>query len=277
MAGDLPTHPPEVEDDTPIVAPVVPEVPVVAPTPAPAPVVVPPTPTSPLAGVDKEALLTFIEDTLDTLTFKRVALVALLAACALIIFSLYENRQLIVNAYTKPIASTATDAPVSSKWVLSEESKASLQTLAKTTAVGMIIVSDVDLKKNRRAARYYYLDDPTIKLEPTALQALSLPLPVFDYDAKNTEQMVAILSNEFRCDPYKDTIYFRHAPELADKFPTICRIAIPPFVGQFVGFLTVGLSGEVPKEELDSIRLEVSRIAVEIYLNDVMKKTAPAK
>lgn len=276
MAGDLPTHPPEVEDDTPIATPVVPAVPVETPTPAPVPVVAPPAP-SPLANVDKEALLTFIEDTLDTLTFKRVALVALLAACALVIFALYENRQLIVNSYTKPIVSTATDTPVSAKWVLSEESKASLQTLAKTTSVGMIIVSDVDLKKNRRLARYYYLDDPTIKLEASALQALSLPLPVFDYDSKNTEQMVAILSNEFRCDPYKDTIYFRHAPELADKFPTICRIAIPPFVGQFVGFLTVGISVELPKAELDSIRLEVSRIAVEIYLNDVMKKQPGTK
>ena len=108
------------------------------------------------------------------------------------------------------------------------------------------------------------------------MRALGLPQAVFDYDAKNTTQMVAILSNEFKCDPYKDTIYFRYAPELENNLPTVCRLAIPPFVGQFVGFITVGMSKEMTKQELDSIRLEVSRIAVEIYLNDVIKKPAVA-
>lgn len=272
MAGDLPTVTPEV-DEAPIVEEPVEDTPTEVVTEAPTVEVS--KVESPLAQVDKEKLLTFIEETLDVLTLKRVGLIALLMIAAVVMFSLYENRQTIVGSFTKPVASTATDAPISSKWVLSEESKASLQSLAKTTSVGMLIVSDVDLKKNRKVARYYYIDDPLVKLPPNALQALSLPLPVFDYDSKNTEQMVAILSNEFRCDAYRDTIYFRHAPDLADKFPTICRIAIPPFVGQFVGFLTIGISVELSKQELDSIRLEASRIAVEIYLNDVMKKSPP--
>jgi hypothetical protein len=54
--------------------------------------------------------------------------------------------------------------------------------------------------------------------------------------------------------------------------PAVCRLAIPPFVGQFVGMVTVGLSKQVTKQEMDTIRLEVSRLAVEIYLSDVVKK-----
>lgn len=256
---DLPRPP--IPEDNPVIEDPAPEpTPVPAATPAP----------SPLSTVDKEKLLTFIEEVIDTLTFKRVALIALLTAIALVLFSLYENRTSILEFITEPAPAISQDRPA--LWNLSQESIASLQTLAKTTSVGMIIVSDVDLKKNRRTARYSFIDDPAIHLENTAKQALALPLPVFDYDEKNTEQMVSILSNEFRCDSYKDTIYFRHAPELQDKYPTICRIAIPPFVGQFVGFLTVGISGTVTPGELDSIRLEVSRLAVEIYMNDVIKK-----
>lgn len=256
---DLPRPP--IPEDNPVIEDPAPEpTPVPAATPAP----------SPLSTVDKEKLLTFIEEVIDTLTFKRVALIALLTAIALVLFSLYENRTSILEFITEPPPAISQDRPA--LWNLSQGSIASLQTLAKTTSVGMIIVSDVDLKKNRRTARYSFIDDPTIHLENTAKQALALPLPVFDYDEKNTEQMVSILSNEFRCDSYKDTIYFRHAPELQDKYPTICRIAIPPFVGQFVGFLTVGISGTVTPGELDSIRLEVSRLAVEIYMNDVIKK-----
>lgn len=237
----------------------------------------PPETPAPATGepLDAERALSFIEDIIDVLTFKRVGLVALLAVVFLVLFSVYENRTAIFGTLTKPKSGLAIDADAPSNWVLSETNKQGLMTLAKNTSVGFVIVSDVDLKKNRRASRFSYIDDPTIKLEPAAMAALSLPMPVFDYDAKNTEQMVSILSNEFRCDPYKSTIYYRHAPELATVFPTICRMAIPPFVGQFIGFLTVGIRGEVSKAELDSIRLEVSRLAVDIYLNDVMKKATP--
>jgi len=204
------------------------------------------------------------------LTFKRVSLIALLTTIGLILFSGFENRQLVIDHFAAPVV--AADTIPSSDWVLSDVSKQALQHLALTTSVTFVAVTDVDLKKNRKLIRYYYIDNPTIKLLPANLQALGLPQAVFDYDAKNTAQMVAILSNEFRCDVYQDTVYYRYAPELAEKIPTVCRIAIPPFVGQFVGFLTVGLDKQPTKQELDTIRLEVSRIAVEIYLNDVVKK-----
>jgi len=242
------------------------------PVPSPAPVEKP----NPLENVDKEKLLAFLSDMIDTLTFRRVALVALLTSIGLIFYSLYENREAIVTKITGPAHSTPIDAPVIKPWTLSETNKLQLQNLAKTTKIGFVLLSDVDLKKNRRVARYSYIKDPNIVLSPTAKSALALPLPVFDYDPQNTEQMVSTLSNEFRCDPYKTTIYYRHAPELADYFPTICRLAIPPFVGQFIGFLTVGIANDPTKAELDSIRLEVSRIAVDIYYNDVMKNQTPA-
>ena len=276
---DIPTHPPEHPDDE---GELVADGPIKeAPPPQemepPGPIlrspnVEPVIPSGP--PLDKEKVLTFIEEILDTLTFKRVGLMALLVIVGLIMFSLYENRGKIFGAVTAPTANV-TDNLNPSAWELSPVSKEALVNLAKSTAVDVIIISDVDLKKNRRAVRYHFFEDTNLKLQPTAQQALALPLPVFDYDSKNTEQMVAILSNEFRCDPYKESVYFRHAPELAEKFPTICRMAIPPFVGNFVGFLTVGVGGDIGKSQLDQIRLEVSRIAVEIYLNDVSKKQPP--
>ena len=218
--------------------------------------------------LDPEKALSFIEDIIDTLTFKRIALIALLSVIGLVFYVLYENRTAIVNMLVRP--DSALENPNVTSWVLSENSKASLQNLAKM-AVLFIAVTDADLKQNRRIVRYYYLDS-AIKPGPEALKILTVPQAVFDYDPKNTAQMVAILGNEFRCDPFRDTIYFRYAPEFENRIPTICRLAIPPFVGQFVGFITVGTSKEMTKQELDSIRLEVSRIATEIYLNDVIMK-----
>jgi len=266
---DVPSHPPEVEE-APVVDPA-PSDPAPAPTPPPAP----PKPGISL-GEDPVKTLSFIESIIGTLTFRTVALVALLTAIGLVLFALYENRDDIVAKFTShDSAQTASVAAVPTNWVLSEGSKQSLINLAKATNVQMVILSDVDLKKNRRVARYYFIDNPNIKLPPLAVQALALPLPVFDYDAKNTEQMIAVLSNDFRCDKYEDTIYNRFAPELATEFPTICRLAVPPFVGTFVGFITVGIAANVSATELETIRLEVSRIAVEIYMNDVAKKITP--
>ena len=277
---ELPTHPPEVEE-LPTVQPEVkeeksPKTGGDEPSPPDKPK--PPADgnddTAPGSKLDKEKLLGFVEDIIDTLTFKRVALVGLLTVIGLSLWLLFENRtNLVGRVITPPPSVIQQGLPV---WELSERSKASLQSFAKLTDVAFVAVSDVDLQKNRRVVRYYYIDDPVnIRLEPTALQAIGLPQAVFDYDAKNTAQMVAVLSNEFRCDAYKDTIYFRYAPELSEKLPLVCRMAIPPFVGQFVGFLTIATNRNVSRTELDTIRLEASRIAVEIYMNDVVKKPAP--
>lgn len=263
--NDIPSTPPEVETTPPA------ETPVSEPHDLPTS---PPPPAPPIDRVDKEQILTLAEDIIDTLTFKRVALIALLTGIALLLFSLYENRSKIVETVVtpKPEPSLIEDVP---QWQLSPTSRAELERLTNTTAVGFVVVSDVDLKKNRRAAKYSFLEDKTILLSPQQQQALALPMPVFDYDAKNTAQMVSVLSNEFRCDPYRETLYFRYAPELADRFSTVCRISIPPFAGQFAGFLTVAIEGTPQKSDLDSIRLEVSRIAVDIFYNDIQKRPVP--
>lgn len=293
-ADDIPSHPPEIDDeelvddepldDTPTDVELPAEKPSNVPNrpgpnrpQPPAPPAAPPKP--PGEPIDKEKVIGFIESIISTLTFKTVALVALLVGVGLIIFGLYENRGDIVTKITTPNTPVVEQPTqiLAPDWVLSESSKQSLVNLAKATNVGMVILADVDLKKNRRTVRYYYLEDPAIVLEPAATQALALPLPVFDYDAKNTEQMVAILSNDFRCDKWADTVYNRFAPELGEKFPTVCRLAVPPFVGMFVGFITVGISGDPRESDLETIRLEVSRIAVEIYMNDATKKTAAKK
>lgn len=218
--------------------------------------------------MDKEKLLAFVENLIDLLTIKRVILLSLLIGIGLLLFSLFENRTAILQ--------TAISAPPSPQeiptWELSDESKSAMIRLTKTSAVTYIGIADVDLKKNRRSTKWRYIADPELKADTAAIVASVLPQAVFDYDPKNTAQMVAVLSNEFRCDKTSDTFYTRFYPNAAARVPTICRLAIPPFVGQFVGYIVVGIGRSVSKQELDSIRLETSRIAVDIYLMDVIKK-----
>lgn len=218
--------------------------------------------------MDKEKFLGFIENIIDILTFRRVGLLALLTVIGLVLFSLYENRNNMLATILQPDIPIVVDSELP-EWILSESSKQSMINLTKNSAVIYIGVADVDLKKNRRSTKWRYVADPTLKANIEGIVANVLPQAVFDYDSKNTAQMVAVLSNEFRCDHSSDTFYPRFYPDVVNKVPTICRIAIPPFVGQFVGYIAIGISKQVSKQELDSIRLELARIAVEIYLTDV--------
>lgn len=221
-------------------------------------------------SMDKEKILAFIEGIIDLLSFKRVALLALLAAIGLALYVVFENRSTIVTKIVK--SENVVSEPALPQWELSDLSKQSMMDLTKNSAVVYIAIADVDLKKNRRSTKWRYVGDAVLKANIEGIVANVLPQAVFDYDAKNTAQMVAVLSNEFRCDHSKDTLYARFYRDVVTQVPTICRIAIPPFVGQFVGYIAVGISKQISKQELDAIRLELSRIAVEIYLTDVIKK-----
>lgn len=233
---------------------------------------------SKLNDSQKEALIGFIEYLIETLTLKRVALLALMGALFLSMFLVYENRVPIIQKTMSVImaASDASKSPEESigAWQLSEKTKESLGALLKTGPIDFVIVSEVDLKRNSRNVRYSKFDSvlmqhPDYQGLETRLQR---PHSVFDYDSKNTAQMVAVLANEFRCDNFSDTALYKSAPGLASNVTTVCRLAIPPFVGTFVGFITVGLNQKMSKAELDSVRLDLSRIAVEIYLTDVIKR-----
>ena len=223
----------------------------------------------------KEALIGFIEYLIETLTLKRVALLALLGLLSLFLFFMYENRVPIIQKTMTYLTSHVVqqdDTPVG--WVLSDKTKDSLGTLLNTGVIDLVMVSEVDLKRNSRNVRYANFGQK-LKNNPDyeALVArMSRPHSVFDYDSKNTAQMVAVLANEFRCDNFTDTAMHSTSPSVAADITTICRLAIPPFVGTFVGFITVGLNQKLTQAELDSVRLDLSRIAVEIYLTDVVKK-----
>lgn len=216
-------------------------------------------------------LFQWIQDFTDKLTVKRILTVLLTGFLITFLTLTFENRDLVFKTIYASI--TGGDQPAA--WEVSRTTQDKLTELvAQSAIIKMAMVTEVDLQKNRRIVRYWHLDDQdeqAVRLKSATL----LPQAVFDYDPKNTQQMVAILNNEFVCSHFQDTVYQRFFPDLAKRMPVICRVAIPPFYGRFVGILTVGLSSAPTKQEYDSLRIEVSRIAVEVYLRDVVKKPAP--
>lgn len=214
-----------------------------------------------------EKILPILDELWDTLTFKRTALIALLLAMGLGLYFSFENRNVIFNK----LFNTQLESPVISSWELSDTSRNALINFTKNVPISILTVVDVDLKKNRRVAKFRYSPNENIRKHLEERGMLILPQAFFDHDPKNTQQMVAVLSNEFNCVKAPDAIQQRLYPDLAPSLAVVCRIAIPPFTGQFVGYLSISFARELSKNELDSIRLEATRLAIEIYTRDVLK------
>lgn len=202
------------------------------------------------------------QDFTDALTIRRILTAMLAGLLALVLYTGFENRASLFSAVA--IGQQNED------WSVEESSSKELVNIVKSSSViKLILVTQVDLRKNRSTTKFWHLSDPdssTIKQKADSM----LPMAAFDYDQKNTQQLVAVLNNEFVCSKTEDTIFNRNFPELTKRMPYICRVAIPPFYGRFVGMLTFGLYTEPSKDQLDALKIEASRISIQIYLRDVM-------
>ena len=217
--------------------------------------------------MSNEQFLVSLEELIHTLSFKRIFLISLLVAFSLILHLAFENRNSI---FTKVISKQTSDA-ISLNWELSDSSKEMLSNLNTFDPVVYVGLVDVDLKKNRQHFKWFTTNNESLDKNISLITSKTLPKPVFDYDTKNTQQMVAILNNEFNCVSSTETPISTWGSIVLQQMPVICRIAIPPYVGKFVGYMVIGVSRSISRNELDSLKMEATRIGIEIYVRDVAK------
>jgi hypothetical protein len=216
-------------------------------------------------NIDK--ITEFLEEMIDLLTFTRVALLFILISVSIGMLAIFENRAAVFTTIYQSAAEKTYDP-----WVLSDQSKKVLVNLTDDPLIGGLILTDVDLKKNQRMTKFFYVKDKAVQHFVAPIVTGALPQPLFDRGQKNTEQMVAMLNNEFKCVPAVDTTTAKFVPGFDKMFSTVCRVAVPPFFGEFIGYLSIGLVRPLKDNEYDALRIEATRIAVEIYMRDVERK-----
>lgn len=211
----------------------------------------------------------FAQDITDKLTVSRIALVFVASIFATAAMVLYENRTSLIE-----IAANYLEGGnrAEADWQVSQETKIDLVKFVKNQElVNFALVTQIDLKKNRRSPRFWYLESD--KAEAVSKKAAILvPQPVFDDDGKNTSQILAVLNTDFLCTPYGDTIFARHFPELKEEMPVICRMSIPPIFGQFTGILTIGMKRVPTKDEVAAIRQLAAEMSTKIYMKDIVQR-----
>ena len=223
--------------------------------------------------MSKEEVIAFLNDMIDALTWKRAGLMLLFGALTVLLLMLFENRNIIFNRVLEPVPVEGLMKP----WEVSDESKKELINFTRFPLVGGVLLTEADLKKNRRITKFWYVTDSAFRQQAAQLISTLLPQPFFDADPKNNEQMLAVLNNQFVCTPVNQTIFIRFFPDIAKTHPVVCRLAVPPFSGHFAGVITIFLTKVPTQTEVDSLKIEITRISVELYLRDIQNRNRESK
>lgn len=218
--------------------------------------------------MSKEELVAFLNDMVDALTWKRFSLLGLLGILTIVLLMVFENRTSLFNK----IVDTTPIEEIGAPWVVSQETKDELTALVKLPLIDGVFLTEVNLKKNNRITKFWHVSDSDFRQEVTNIVTNILPQAFFDSDSNNNEQMLAVLGNQFLCTPSEKTIFIRFFPNIKQQYPTICRLAVPPFTGEFAGMVTVLLSRQPTQSEIDSLKIEITRVSVEMYLRDIQKR-----
>lgn len=216
-----------------------------------------------------EKITVFLEEMIEILTFRRVALLTFLGAIGIVLFAMFEHRDALFAMAYKQVHSN--NAII---WDISSDSKNDVLNLSKfgNGLVNAVSITDVDLSKNRKSLKYIVSANSEIQAKVKDLPQQVHAISLFDYDQKDIEQMVSMLNNEFVCTPIADVDQRIHFLELT-KAVQVCRIAVPPYFGEFAGFITLYLSRAPTFDEVESLKMEAARTSIQIYLRDISKKS----
>lgn len=223
--------------------------------------------------MSKEEVVVFLNDMIDALTWKRAGLLLLLGIITILLLMLFENRTTIFNRVISPVPVEQITAP----WQVSEHSKRELTNLTRLPIVGGVLLTEVDLKKNRRIIKFWHVTDSSFRQEVVQIIAGMLPQAFFDSDHRNNEQMLSVLNNQLSCSPIEETVFARFFSNAMERYPVVCRLAVPPFSGHFAGLITIFLIKQPTPAEIDALKIEITRVSVEMYLRDIQNPSRISK
>lgn len=202
------------------------------------------------------------------ISLKNVAIWTFAALVVLIGYTFFENRAAIVSYI---VNGRQADAPATGSFVVSTSSQARVkQVVDVDDLVNSMVVMNADIRNNRRVPLFWYSDDTSIqKTLDSSFASRYGGIPLFTAEEKNNENIVGVINGEFACSPYEagnQSLY----PGMAARMPVVCRASLPPYYGQFSGFVAISLNRQPTPDELVALKAETLSISTEIYFRDVI-------
>lgn len=201
------------------------------------------------------------------ITFKKVFLLALIALVSIMLLTLFEGRKTLIGLWGNDDTS-----PVEIQLNISSSMKKRFETLVirSDEIVGVTVVS-ANLRTNQRTTIHWFIDDAVVEEAYTEfIKTRGAITPIFNTDQNNSEQMVSVINGEFSCSKIEDTPSFRVVPRLVSRVSNVCRIGLPPYYGDFNGYVSFLL--KKPATDQDEIRVEAVRLANDLYRESIVNR-----
>lgn len=199
------------------------------------------------------------------ITLKKVLLWSLAMFLGLIALVSFEHR---AELFQQTLGTVRAGNVVGTVFSISAETKAQVKEYVKADKqiIGFEIVS-ADIRLNSRNTIYSYREGDT---EPEKKADLSVfgRLPLFTNNGENNRQIVRSINGEFYCLPAASLVpaeVVAMKPALA-----ICRASLPPYYGQFSGYVTAFLLTDPTLDDQIRLKAQLEQIANEVYFRDVV-------
>lgn len=217
----------------------------------------------------QDRLFTLAAKIVRVISLKNVAIWTIAALIGIVGYTVFENRAALVSYI---VNGPEVDTPQTTNFKVSETSQSRIKQLVDNDdLINSVVVLNADLRNNRRVPIHWYSDDPSIQKSTDSLFGGRYGgIPLFTSDEKNNENIVGIINGEFACGNFTDGGNGAMFPGLQNRMPFICRTSLPPYYGQFSGYITVTLNRVPTPSELDELKVETLNISTEIYFRDVL-------
>jgi hypothetical protein len=209
--------------------------------------------------------LPYVKRFLQWVTLMRITMLGLGAIVFILTMTLFENRNILLELHN-PL-------PRPTEHVLLKLSSDTQQQINRVIAtnktVNFIMVISANIEKNERALIYWKASDPIIHIEiEEYIKNNGLTAPLLGRDDETNTAIVRAINGDFAC---YNTASSLIGLSLNAKVTKVCRISIPPYYGQFSGYLTFGMNEEPSAEKMAELTKYAIEISSDIYFYNVRR------
>lgn len=207
--------------------------------------------------------LVIAKKVLTALTWKRILILFLLLAAFLSATLGWTFRDQLF----KGSSTVENRLSVNPGLVVSVNIKNEIDSIVRRSPIilGIKIVS-INFQRNIRTDSYANFDHPVVsEVYTLSINNKVYETPLFTENKDTNKQVLRLISGEFLCIPFEQTTAYKLTPTLNSFVKYVCSSAIPPYHGDFSGFLTIYLGMEPTKDDKERLFLLSRDISLKIY------------
>lgn len=212
-----------------------------------------------------------IVELLQTLSFSKIAQVFVLTLILVLAWFSWSYRTTLYSNARVTAISDVNEPIIIETSLKSQKYIENILARSKDTIAGIQILN-VNFTQNSRTTSYFGITDEKLKNAVDYYLARKVSsTPLFNSDVENNKRVVELINGNFICYNFNDTFAAIAYSGARGHISVICSTSIPPYYGQFSGYLNIYLKKPVSVAEVEFMKQLSKEISLMIYENDIIK------